>query len=179
MNFKDLVLRRESCRDYAAIPVEREKLENMLECARLAPSACNSQPWNFTVVTKKETAAELAKCLQDLGMNKFTDNCPAFIVINEEKATLASRIAGALHSQHYAQMDIGIVVSHLALSAAELGLSTCILGWFDEDKLRKLLDIPKDKRIRLVLAVGYQNEQKEPRAKKRKAMEDIARFVED
>ena len=81
MDFMELALRRESCRDFSEKPVEKEKLEAVMQAARLAPSACNSQPWSFTAVTGARTAKAVAKCLQGMGMNKFTDRCPAFIVV--------------------------------------------------------------------------------------------------
>jgi len=179
MDFFDLIARRESCRDFSPAPVEREKLIKILEAGIIAPSACNSQPWSFTVVTKKDVALPLAKTLQNVGFNKFADECPAFIVVCEEKAVLASRLSCVLDSQHYAQIDIGIVTAHMALAATAQGLSTCIIGSFDEKALKELLNIPEDKRVRTVLAVGYAREEKEPRAKKRKALEEVARFVEE
>lgn len=177
MNFFDLINRRESCRNFSDRPVEKEKLIKCIEAARLAPSACNSQPWSFKAVNNKEMAAKLAPCLQDLGMNKFTDKCPAFIVITEEKATLSAKFGGILKSQHFAQMDIGIAATHICLAATELGLSTCILGWFKEDKIKSELNIPNTKRIRLVIAIGYAATQ-DIRDKKRKSFEEIAEFID-
>ena len=176
MTFLEMAAARESCRDYLTKPVEPEKLEQCLRAARLAPSACNSQPWHFTVVTG-EKARQTAKLTQGMGMNKFTDNVPAFIVITEEKASLTARVGGAVKSQEYAQMDIGLAAAHLCFAALDQGLSTCILGWFDEKGLRELLGIPQGKRIRLVVCVGY-SAGKPLREKKRKALEEIASFAE-
>lgn len=93
-SFLDLVDTRYSCRDYDPDrPVEHEKLVQCIEAARLAPSACNSQPWHFTVIEERDKILEVAKCLQDSGMNKFTDNAGALIVINEEYAKLKALIA--------------------------------------------------------------------------------------
>ena len=147
-----------------------------VEAARLAPSACNSQPWSF-IVSSGEKAKEVAKCTQKTGMNKFTDDCPAFIVICEEEAKLSARIAGVISKQHYAQIDIGIATTHICYAATEQGLSTCILGWFDEGKLIEVLGVPKNKRIRLVIAVGYAASD-ELREKKRKALDEIMTFAE-
>lgn len=168
---------RESCRSYSDRPVEREKLEYMINTARLAPSACNSQPWHFTAVTGK-TAQTASKYLQSMGINKFTESCPAFIIINEEKANLSANLGGKLSDQHYAACDIGIAAAHLCYAALDVGLSTCIMGMFDEDKLKCILSIAPGKRIRLTLAVGYASGG-ELRPKKRKALNEIATFITD
>ena len=125
--FFELIEKRESCRSFDSRPVDKALLCRMIEAARLSPSACNSQPWHFTVFTgeKKE---ELARCTQRLGMNKFSSDAPALIVVSEEKATLAATIAGAVKDQEFAQIDIGLATAHLCLAATALGLSTCILG---------------------------------------------------
>ncbi|WP_458863292.1 nitroreductase family protein [Acidaminobacterium chupaoyuni] len=175
MELTQLVHLRESCRHYLPRPVEREKLEACLECAHLAPSACNSQPWHFTVVTNPELVKKVAPCLQEMGMNGFASQAPAFIIINEEKAALAATVASKMKSQDYAQMDIGIATAHLVLAAAQQGLGTCILGWFNEKKLKQLLEMPEEKRIRLVIAVGYSADEA-PRPKKRKPSQEIIDF---
>ena len=113
-DFMTLVQARYSCRDYDPDrPVEHEKLIQCLEAARLAPSACNSQPWHFTVVEGREMILKTAKCLQESGMNQFTDNAGALIVINEEPAILKAVIAEKMDSQSYAQIDIGIAAAHI------------------------------------------------------------------
>lgn len=176
MDFFELARRRESCREYAAKPVEREKLERMVAAARLAPSACNSQPWHFTVVLG-ERAHKVAKLVQGAGFNRFAEGCPAFIVINEEPATLSARLGGAVKSQEYAPIDIGLATAHLCFAATGQGLSTCIMGWFQEKKLKALLEIPEKKRVRLVVAVGYATQDK-PREKARKPLEEIADYLD-
>lgn len=179
MDFMELALRRESCRDFSKKPVEKEKLEAVMQAARLAPSACNSQPWSFTAVTGARTAKAVAKCLQGMGMNKFTDRCPAFIVVCEEKANLSAVVGGKFKHQHFAQTDTGIAIAYLCLAATVQGLSTCIIGWFDEEALRKLLNLNSGARVRAVIAIGYAREEKEPREKKRKPFAEIARFVQE
>ncbi len=177
MDFFELIASRESCRDYADRPVEKEKLLKCLEAARIAPSACNSQPWSYTLVTRPELLPPVAKALQDMGMNKFADKAPAFFVVTEEKANLSATVGARLKSQEYASVDIGISVSYLTLAATAQGLSTCIIGWFDENKLKELLDIPGAKRIRLVVAIGYAAGDK-LRTKKRKELRGISRILE-
>lgn len=176
-DFFDLIGRRQSCRSYSAVPVEREKLLRCIEAARLAPSACNSQPWSFVIVNGGETARQVAKCLQGAGMNRFTDHCPAFVVALEEHANLSERVASAIKSQTFASVDIGLACMQFCLAATEQGLGTCIMGWFSEPRLRELLDIPKGKRVRLVIGVGYPaNDAVRPKA--RKPLEQIARFID-
>ena len=176
-DFMTLVQARYSCRDYdPAKPVEHEKLIQCLEAARLAPSACNSQPWHFTVVESREMILKTAKCLQESGMNQFADNAGALIVINEEPAILKAVIAAKMDSQSYAQIDIGIAAAHICYEAASLGLNTCILGWLNEDRIKQLLNIPAEKTVRLVIAVGYAREEKHYN-KKRRPMEEICDFM--
>lgn len=174
-DFKELASMRQSCRAYQATPVPEEALRSMIETARLAPSACNSQPWHFTVVTGKHAEA-VGLATRKGGANGFTETVPAFIVISEGKATLSARVAGILQSQHFAQMDLGIATAHLCFAALDEGLSTCILGWFDEKKLIEAAALPKGLTPRLVLAVGYA-ENDLIREKKRNSMEGIASFL--
>lgn len=176
-NYFDLINKRESCRNYTDKPVEKEKLIACIEACRIAPSACNGQPWKFIVVNNKELSTKVAKCLQNLVMNKFTDKCPAFIIILEEKSDIKARIGGTIKNQDYSSIDIGIATAHLCLAATELGLSTCIMGWFSEKELKKLLSIQKSKRIRLVVSVGYSADKK-LRNKVRKSIDEISLFID-
>lgn len=176
MSFLNLIKERQSCRDFANKEVEKEKLISCIEAARLSPSACNSQPWSFVVVNDKTISKKAAKCTQQFGMNKFTDNCPAFIVVCQEHANISAKLGGLIKSQQYAQIDIGLAVSHICYSATEQGLSTCILGWFDEKGIIELLNLPKKKRVRLVIAIGYaQNDN--IRKKVRKDIDDIMTYI--
>ena len=176
-NYFDLIARRESCRNFADKPVEKEKLVTCIEAARIAPSACNSQPWSYLVVRNRELWAKVAGCMQEAGMNKFTNQCPVFIVVVEEKAALSARIAAVVKSQTYAPIDIGLSVMQLCLAATEQGLGTCIMGWFNESKIKEVLDIPKAKRVRLVVGVGYAATDK-LRDKVRKSMDEIVKFID-
>ncbi len=177
MNFMELVQKRESCRAYKDIPVEREKLVNCIEAARLCPSACNSQPWGFIAIDDIKTAKEISPLLQDavLQINRFTRNCNAYIIIAEESANLSSKLGGKFKDQEFAQTDIGIAAQTICLAATEQGLGTCIMGWFEEKKLKSLLKIPRGKRIRLIIAIGYP-ESDATRAKMRKPIEEILHF---
>ncbi len=174
-NFMDLMTRRQSCRNFNGERVEREKLEQLVEAFRLSPSACNAQPWKLIMATG-ETAKTVRECVQEAGRNKFTDNCPAFAVIIEEHAVLKPAIAEKFHSQAFAQMDIGIATAHYCLAATDMGLSTCILGWMNEEKLKNALGIASEKRVRLVLATGYAADDEIIREKNRKPIAEIVEY---
>ena len=177
MNFMELATKRYSCRSYIDAPVEREKLISCVEAARMSPSACNSQPWGFVVVDDPALAKDVSECLRDkvLPINGFTRNCNAFIVVVEEDANLSSKLGGRFKDQEYSQMDIGIAALGICLNASDLGLGTCIIGWFDEKRLTKLLSVPSGKRIRLVISVGYPTDGA-ARAKVRKPLEEKVHF---
>lgn len=176
MDFLELAAKRQSCRNFADRPVDPELLRRCLSTAQTAPSACNSQPWSFVVVNDPERSPQVAKCLQDLGMNRFTDNCPAFVVVQEEPVRFAEKLTSKFTHAEFAQLDVGLMTAHFCLAATSFGLSTCIIGWINQPKLKALLDIPQDKPVRLVIAVGYAADET-IRAKSRKPLEDITRFL--
>ncbi|MEG1524398.1 MAG: nitroreductase family protein [Clostridia bacterium] len=176
-DYFDLIQRRESCRNYATRPVEREKLDRCIEAARLSPSACNSQPWKYFVVTNADMCEQLRPCLQDLGMNQFVDGCNAFVVVVEQKANLSEMVGMRFQNQDFVSVDIGLSVSQLCYAATEQGLSTCILGWINEKKIKQLLAIKPECHVRLVLCVGYAADE-HLRQKKRKSGLEIAEFIE-
>lgn len=175
--FFNLINKRQSCRKYLDKPVEKEKLIKCIEAARIAPSACNSQPWHFVVVNNKELSSKVATCLQDKVMNKFTSECQAFIIVIEESGNLTSRVGSLMKQQDYRSVDLGIATEHLCLAATQQNLGTCILGWFNEKELKKLLNINKLKRVRLVVAIGY-SESDIVRKKIRKNVDEIVTYIE-
>lgn len=170
MNFMEIAQARQSCRSYdEARIVEREKLDAMLDAARLAPSACNGQPYHFTVCTG-DTAQEVAKATTGLGMNKFAAQAPVLIVISEMPYVKSAAMGARVKNNDYRSIDIGIAAAYLTAEAAAQGLGTCILGWFDDEKIRSLcgLDMP----VRLVITVGYPKDET-VRPKKRKDMAEL------
>jgi nitroreductase len=171
-NLMALIHNRQSVRSYADTPVEREKFEQLIEAARLAPSACNSQPWRFVAVTEKELVEQFRhKVLGGItGGNLWAKDVPAFIVICVD-ASLICKIGSKIKKTDLHQLDIGIAGEHIALRATELGLGTCWIGWFNKKECRKLLQIPKNVKIPALLTVGYPADTH--REKKRKAMEEI------
>ncbi len=177
MNFLQLVSSRQSDRAFDPDrPVEKEKLERILEATRLAPSACNAQPWHMIVVDDPELKNRVADATSEriLGMNHFTKQAPIHIVLVEEKVNLTSGIGGWVKQKDYAQMDLGIAAAHIVLAAQAEGLGSCIVGWFNEPKMRELLSIPDSKRVWLDIVIGYSTQP--VRSKKRKANSDIVSY---
>ncbi|MGH6556297.1 MULTISPECIES: nitroreductase family protein [Bacteroides] len=174
-DFLQLVNARQSDRAYdKSRPVEPDKLERILEAGRLAPSACNAQPWKFVVVTDPLLAEKVGKAAAGLGMNKFTKDAPVHILIVEESANITSRLGGKLKGKHFPQIDIGIAVAHIVLAAESEGLGSCILGWFDEKEVKSLTGIPSSKRVLLDVLIGYPV--KEKRKKIRKEKEKVVSY---
>ncbi len=171
MDFLEIANHRQSCRAYDPNrSVEPEKLEAVLEAVRLAPSACNGQPYHLTVC-RGDTAKAVAKATQGMGMNKFADQAPVLIVISEAPYTKAAAMGAKVKGNDYRSIDIGIATAYLTAEADTQGLSTCILGWLDDGKIRAIcgLDMP----VRLVITLGYAAEGDKLRVKKRKDITDL------
>ena len=173
--FLELVNNRQSCRDFNDLPLERETLEKIVELGRLAPSACNSQPWKMYVVLEKEIRKKVAKTTQDCLMNKFVDKAQAFIVLAETGATLKERIVAKFTNKHFVKYDIGELIAYLTLGAESLGVSSCIIGWVNEKNLKTVLSIPEDESVSIVIALGYSDIEKRPKARKDK--EKVIKFI--
>jgi nitroreductase len=177
-DFKELVLKRQSCRKYDGRTVDKDDIVKCLDAARLAPSACNSQPWHFVVVTDEKTREKLSKLVQIIGGNMFADKAPVLIAVYEEECPkLMPQVLEKWGCKYFAQGDIGIAVAYLTLQAAEIGLSTCIMGTFEDSDVKSLLNIPPAQTVRVIIALGHA-EDKNIRAKNRKSIEEIANFIE-
>ena len=177
-NFIQLVKQRQSVRKYDPRPVEEEKLERCLEAARLAPSASNSQPWKFIVVNEPELKSKVAR--ETVGpmatFNTFTDQAPVIVVITIEKMKTVTQIGAYLKDREFPLIDIGIAAEHLCLQAAEEGLGTCMLGWFNEKPIKELLNVPASKRIGLIITLGYPAPDYPVKDKKRKCYHEVVTF---
>ncbi len=171
MDFLELVEKRQSDRKYETRPVNRELITQCLEAARLAPSACNSQPWKFVVVDDPALLKDVADATAGMGMNKFAHEVPAIIAVVLEKMNLTAKIGSVIKDKEYSLVDVGIAVEHFCLAATSLGLGTCIIGWFDERRMRRLLGV-KGKRIPLLITLGYPAG--EHRTKSRKALDKMS-----
>ncbi len=172
MNFTEIAQNRQSCRGYIKEKtIDKEKLDAILESARLAPSACNGQPYHLTVCTG-ETAQKVAECTMGMGLNKFAPEAPALIVISE--MPYISSAGAKLKGNDYRSIDIGIVAAYITAEATAQGIGSCILGWFDEKKIRKICDLSG--KVRLVITLGYAKEEI-IRNKKRKNMKEIVNML--
>ena len=175
MDFQELMVTRQSCRSYDETkPVEEDKLQAVLEAVRLAPSACNGQPFHLTVC-RGEKAREVARATQGMGMNKFASQAPVLIVISEEDYVKSAALGAKLKGNDYRSIDIGIAAAYLTAAATEQGLSTCILGWLDDAKLRQICGLSKP--VRLVITIGYPKEEA-LRAKKRKELSQLVSYCD-
>jgi nitroreductase len=164
----DLINSRQSDRKYSDKPVEKEKLERRLEAGRMAPSACNAQPWKFIVVTDPELVLKIADAASAklIGMNSFVAQAPAIMVIVREKPNMSSKVGATIKNKDYSLIDIGIATENICLQAKAEQLGSCIIGWFDERQIKKLLKIPKSKRVELIITLGYSlSDQREKRRK--------------
>ena len=171
MNFTEIALARQSCRRYdSSKEIETTKLTAVLESARLAPSACNGQPYHITVC-RGETAKKVAEACKGPGMNKFALDAPILIVISEEAYVATAALGAKVKGNDYRSIDIGIVSAYLTAEAAAQGLGSCILGWFDDAAIRGICGLEKP--VRLVITLGYPAEDDKLRAKKRKDLSEL------
>ncbi len=174
MNFTEIAMNRQSCRNYdPQKEIEKEKLTAILEAARLAPSACNGQPYKITVCTG-ETAKKVAKATMGMGMNKFTADAPVMLVISEEPYVASAALGAKAKKNDYRSIDIGIVTAYLTAEATAQGLSTCILGWFDDKEIRALCDLSHP--VRIVISLGYAKADDPLRPKKRKELDTLVAY---
>ena len=175
MNFIEIAETRQSCRSYNPDKtVEAEKLERILESARLAPSACNGQPYHITVC-KGNAAKQVAKAVQGMGMNKFSLDAPILLVISEKPYVASAALGARLKGIDYRSIDIGILAAYITAEATAQGLGTCILGWLDDEAIRKICDL--DGAVKLVITLGYAKDSDKLRTKKRKDIEELTKSV--
>jgi nitroreductase len=177
-NFLDLVQNRQSVRKYDNKPVDRTIIDRCIEAARLAPSACNSQPWRFIIVDQPELKSQIAKLTKAsvLGMNLFVDEAPVLVVLVTEASNFTAKLGSVIKDKPYNLIDTGIAAEHFCLQATSEGLGTCMMGWFDEKGIKKILGIPKTKRAYLVISLGYPSHEEKLRKKVRKPTDDIASY---
>ena len=176
MNFKEIAEARQSCRSYDKDrAVEDEKIARILEVGRLSPSACNGQPYHITIC-KGEAARKVARAVQGMGMNKFAESAPVMLVISEMPYVKSAAIGAKIKKNDYRSIDIGILSAYLTAEATAQGLSTCILGWLDDSKIREICSL--DGAVRLVITLGYASEGDKLRTKKRKDISELSKTIE-
>ena len=175
MNFTEIAENRQSCRSYDATKaVEEEKLQAILRAAQLSPSACNGQPYHFTLC-RGETARQVAKATMGMGMNKFAADAQVLLVISEKPYCKTAAMGAKVKGNDYRSIDIGIAAAYITAEAAAQGLSSCILGGLDDDKIRAICNL--DGTTRLVITIGYAKEGDKLRPKKRKEMNELVTWL--
>ncbi|OGT97350.1 MAG: hypothetical protein A2298_02540 [Gammaproteobacteria bacterium RIFOXYB2_FULL_38_6] len=186
MEFKELVLKRYSCRKFSGVPIEKEKIIQCIESARVSPSACNAQPWKFVVIDNPEIRKKVAEAATSgiYRLSKFLNEAPVIILVLADKGSFLSRAGSLIRNTRFYLIDIGIVCEHIVLQAAELGLGTCYVGWFNEKAVKKVLNIPEKYEIPSIICMGYPDESyksKDPirrhaGSETRKPIDDILSF---
>lgn len=175
MNFTEIAEKRQSCRSYDSTrEVEEEKLNRILESARLSPSACNGQPYRISVC-RGDAAKRVAEATRGMGLNKFAIDAPVMLVISEEAYVSTAAFGAKIKKNDYRSIDIGILAAYITAEAAAQGLGTCILGWLNDEDIREICGL--DKPVRLVITLGYPKEDDKLRQKKRKDMDELVKFV--
>ena len=170
----DLIRSRQSCRSYSGEKVSLENLRIILEAGRLSPSARNSQPWSLVLAYSDEAVTNVGEATRAFGKNTFTEKCSAFIVVVEEENEAA--FGGNPH-RYFSEMDIGMCVMNICLEAESLGVSSCILGAFDESAVKLAAKIPENKNVKLIIALGYPENGYEIRDKKRKSFDECIKII--
>lgn len=168
MSFLELVQTRRSLRTYQDKPVEEEKLEYVLECARLAPSWKNMQCWRFIVVDDAAGRSALADSMGESNPGRKALTCAPIVIV----LCAVPKESEVWEGKDNMMLDAGLAMEHLILAATEQGLGTCWQGLFTEEKVRKSFDIPDDVRVVAMTPLGYAAEERRPRP--RKGMAEIA-----
>lgn len=166
-SFLELAQARQSDRSFEpGRKIDREVLERIIEAGRIAPSACNGQPWHFTVVTSDELLPQVARATSSLGMNKFVKDASALVLITHESTNITSKLGCGIKDKDFPMMDLGIASAYITLAAEDEGIGSCILGWFDEKKIKQLTGMPEKKRLMLIVALGYAAKPKRKKVRK-------------
>lgn len=163
MDFLELAKNRYSCRDYQSKSVEREKLDYIMECVRMAPSAVNRQPWKFRIINSKEEREKLCRCYN----REWFATAPVIVIasiLHHEEWVRAD-------GKHHGDIDIAIAVEHLCLAATEQGLGTCWVCNFDAVLCKELFGLDSNEEAAVLIPLGYPAD--EPKEKNRKATEEI------
>lgn len=172
-----IIKKRYSCRDYEERDVSRELIDILIEALRLAPSACNKQPWRLAIVKDFEIRRKLIKegCLYGINMD-WAINAPVIVVLGVKKSLITHIVAPKISNVDYSLIDIGIAGEHLVLQATELGLQSCWIGWIKPKVVAKLVGFSKDIKPKALITIGYPKE-KDRKEKERLKVEEIVKFL--
>ncbi len=165
MDFLELVRNRYSCRAYKALSVEKEKLDYIMECVRLAPSAVNRQPWHFRIVSNEEEKAKMQQCYN----REWFKTAPLYVIASVRHDEEWVRADG----KHHGDIDVAIAVEHLCLAATKQGLATCWVCNFDTALCKELFGLSEDEEPTVIIPIGYADD--EPKKKMRKAIHEIVK----
>lgn len=175
-NFLELVNNRQACRGFSDKKIQDEILKKIASIARLAPSACNSQPWKMYFVKEPMKVKQVAQCLQAEGRNAFTSTAQAIVVISEIiPENLKPDVLKKYSKDHFVKYDIGELLAYVTLSAKSLGVDSCIIGWMNEEKIKEVLGVGKEEKIGLAVVLGYSDSK--TREKTRKSFDKVIKFI--
>ena len=179
-NVAETIARRVSCRAYRPDPVPQAQVLQILEAARLAPSACNQQPWRFAVVRDSALRQRIVEqgFLPGIKMT-WAMTAPVHIVVGMETSFLTHRLAASVSGVDYPWVDIGIAGEHLVLAATELGLGTCWIGWIKPRAIAQMVGWPRSVKPVVVITVGYpcDSDTATTPALRRKRLEELVRWL--
>lgn len=181
MQLETVITTRHSVRNFADKAVEREKINACLEAARLAPSACNSQPWHYIVIDDPKVKENFCKQVFSgvYSMSKWAAKAPVLVAVVSDRGNFTSRIGNFFRRTEFYLVDQGISGEHFVLRAHDLGLGTCWIGWLDSDKAAKFFKLPKGRKIEHLIAVGYPApEAAQAKIHPRKPLEEIVSYNE-
>ena len=167
--FLKLVAARRSVRKYKADPVERAKLDFCLEAARLAPSACNAQPFRFLVLDEPRLKEKFAEAAFSglYAVTRFAAKAPVIVAVISSSGKLSAWLGNQVQDTNFRLVDVGIAAEHFVLAAADQGLGTCWIGWFNAKAGAKALGLGAGEKIEVLLAAGYPDENPGPRPRKK------------
>jgi nitroreductase len=175
--FLELVKARRSIRSYKPDPVPREMIETCLEAVRHSPTACNRQSWRF-IITQGDLRQQIIE--ETLGgivvPNKWAVQAPVIVIIAVDMDLAVHRVGAGIKGIDYHLIDAGIAGEHFVLQAAELGLGTCWIGWFDKKKVKRILGLPKNWDVPSMITLGFPEDL--PGEKSRRSVEEISEFRE-
>lgn len=180
MDFLEMMRERKSCRSFdPARQVSEEDLLKIVEAGRLTPSGCNSQPWKFIVVNSPEAKEKLCDAIvvgNGVTGAPWRKQVSAFIILVEQEAKVMQSVVDHYHdTQRFAPGDIGAACMNMCHEAFSLGISSCMIGMNDQEKMEKYFGIPAGRTARVVLALGYAADDK-PAVKIRKELSEVCSF---